>query len=393
MSARSVRRAMLFVALFAAACTGGAGEGDGSDAPVPSGDEAEDRVADLSAASVRLYLGQISPMLVGRVLNDSEIASIEDRSAAAIPDVLEGWRTEEGFFEAARTLLEIKLSVSGMRSGIDFGLPGNIVEHVVANNRPWSEILTSETCYDADDTPMECDTGAPFAAGVLATRAYLVSRAGRFNLTRAGTMMNTFACRKYPLEDELQPRLDKTMLIEMFRAESAAEQMDARAAGGFGNGFACYTCHGQFSAHAQPFVRFDRDGMWQEDATGLQNPDAQLGESFDGLSTSHMIDPENAKSEHSQMFGMPVDNLRQAAEVIAANPVFFQCSARNMLEYALDLNDAVGVDDSLVQDVADRAIARNPEPTFHDLLVVTFGHERVILTAVKNLEQEQEEAP
>ena len=224
------------------------------------------QVAELSPAEAETYLGLLVQPLVGRVLSAAEREQIVARGGAAVTTLVTAWATEPGFAEAARRLVQQKLSVSGNKDGIDFELPGHLAAYVVRHDLPWSTLITADHCVSAAGERIACDTGAPYTAGVLTTRAFLTSRASRFNLTRSSALMRAFACRKYPLEDTLQPRLDRLSLIPMFQAQTAEEQTDPRAQSGFGNGFGCYTCHGQFSAHAQLFVKFDEQGRWHADA-------------------------------------------------------------------------------------------------------------------------------
>ncbi|MCA9583320.1 MAG: hypothetical protein KC416_16080, partial [Myxococcales bacterium] len=258
------------------------------------------------------------------------------------------------------------------------------VAHVVLDDLPWAEILTSDTCYTADNEPRACDTGAPYTAGVLTTRAFMVSRVGRFNLTRASTLMGVFACRKYPMEDDLQPRIDRARLIEMFRADNAEEQAEERAKAGFGNGAECYTCHGQFSLHAQPFVRFDKEGVWHQDATGLQSEaeTAQLGESDNGLFTSHLEDPAEAASERTQFFGKEVENLVGVATELSASDAFGRCSVENVLGYVFNLDEGVSVAPEVTEDALQRARNRHYDFTFADLMVSTLSHPSVVFTTL-----------
>jgi hypothetical protein len=327
------------------------------------------------------YLAQLAPMLVSRELNASELEQTENAKELAIAPILANWTAEPAFAQAARLLIEQKLGVSGNRDGIDFDLPGNLAEYVVKHELPLTTFLTADYCVDALGQKRTCDTGAPFAAGVLGTRAYLVSRASRFNLTRSSTMMRAFACRAYPLEDTLQPRIERTRLIPMFQAQSPEEQTDPGAVNGFGNGFACYTCHGQFSAHAQLFVKFDLTGLWREEATGLQEPNEELGRSKDGLFVSHLLNPTEAASERSQLFGHPVENLREAALTLAANPVFVECQVRNVLEYALHLDAADPVSPAVMVEVGKKA-SEQGEPTFGSLVQATFTHPSIVEAVV-----------
>src|SRR5262249_31946514 len=151
--------------------------------------------------------------------------------------------------------------------------------------------------------PIACDTGAPYAAGVLATRAFLANNAGRFNLKRARTWMRTFACLDYPMPDALQPRLARDVLIPLFQQDH--DEKDN--VGSFGNGAACYTCHGQFGAHAQLFVKYDASGLWRANADGQQLPGGEQGRSANNLFTSHLSSPAAAASEASMVFGQPVE--------------------------------------------------------------------------------------
>jgi hypothetical protein len=350
------------------------------------------RVELLSAPLTRAYLGSLAPLLAGRVLSAAEREQIEAQRGGAIRPILEAWGDEPAFAEAARSMMESRLAVSGTRDGIDFNLPGNTVAQVVRTRAPWSEILTADTCYSASGNETPCDTGAPYAAGVLATRAFMSSRAGRFNLTRAGTVLGVFSCKKYPLSDEAEPPIERSRLLSMFQATSSEEQTEEAAKAGFGNGLACYSCHGQFGPHAQLFVRFDRDGIWHADATGLQNPDpaAQLGESVNGLMASHLVNPAEAGEERSQMFGETVENLAEAAKVIGASPDFQSCAVRSALEYGLGLDRGARVDDRLLVEIADGIRADHAEPTFQDIVVATFADPRVAHTAARALEERNE---
>jgi hypothetical protein len=339
----------------------------------------------VSAEQLLDYARYLAPVLVGRVLAEAEEQSLAEQGMAALGPLLDAWGREPGFAHSARTMMEMRLAASGQRDGIDYGLPGYLVQHVVAGDRPWSEVLTSDTCYDAADEPIACDTGAPYTAGVLTTRGFLAANEGRFNLRRSITTMATFACSAYPLPDTLQPRIEKARLITMFQAETAEQQMEAAAAGGFGNGFECYVCHGQFSLHAQLFVRFDRSGAWREDANGQQNPDAQLGESFNGTMRSHMIDPGEAASEASSIFGSDVTDLSQAARAIAAHPVFLNCAARNLLDHGLRLDPTKSVDGKLLSAIAAAARQSSADPTLRELMVAAFSHPDVVRDAVAGL--------
>jgi hypothetical protein len=253
----------------------------------------------------RIYLESLAPMIVGRLLSVDENNLIYHFGADAIVPIVEAWIHEPGFGDTARAMLQVKLSASGNKDGVDFELPGNLAAHLARNDRPYHEIITADYCVDPAGVQIPCDTGAPYTAGVLTTRAYLIANQSRFNLRRARRMMFNFACEVYPMSVDLQPPVAKADLIPMFQAMTKDEQTVPEAANGFGNGEACYKCHSQFSAHAQLYVRFAQDGLWHADATGLQDPMNELGRSTNGLFTSHFAAPPPPRRRSRRCSGPP----------------------------------------------------------------------------------------
>lgn len=361
---------------------GGTGSGTAGSGSSSGGTPAE--VATLSAQATETYLGKLAPPVVGRVLNQGERASILAKGGTAIEPIVAAWLAEPGFAKAARRFVELGLQVSGQKSGVDFDLPGNLVEYVVSNSRPWSEVLTAQTCYDASLAPIPCDTGAPYTAGVLTTRAYLISRASRFNLTRSSALMKNFACQIYPQAPELQPPIDKPRLIPMFQAATPEEQTEEKAKSGFGNGHGCYSCHSQFSLHAQLYVKFNSHGQWIATADGHQDngPAAELGRSVDGLMASHLKDPTEAASERSDMFGKSVENLKEAAAVVATQATFAPCAAQRFLDFALGVNGAIEYDPRIFEEVVLGAPA---DPTLQQIVQELLTHPVVIGSVATSL--------
>lgn len=333
--------------------------------------------AQYTDASIRHYMARLSSMAAGRSLNESELAQIKEKRQAAVGLIVGQWMNDGFFPESARMMVEAQLSTSGTTADVNFNLPGNLALHLVKNDLPYSGILTAEYCIGDDGQKRACDTGAPYTAGVLTTRAYMVKNQSRFNLRRAGRMLKEFACREYPMETEIQVPLKAELLIPMF----AVVKGDEKSA--FGNGTACYSCHSQFGAHAQFFVKFDSFGNYKPEATGLQGTGKELGRSTDTLMTSHMIDPAMAASEKSQMFGSSAQNLRDGAVILAESDLFVECAIRNVLKHYLRMPDseAKAVPGALVKAIAAKVRAKsgtNVKATFKDIMRETFTHPSVI---------------
>jgi hypothetical protein len=337
----------------------------------------------VSDVGAEIYLRKLAPMIVQRVLTPEERAQIKTQKGCAIEPILAGWTTQDAFVASSRRFLEESLQVSGMFRDVDFDIPGNMAAYLVKNKKPWSNIITSDTCYDKDLNPHACDTGAPYSAGVLTTRAFIGGRTSRFNLSRASAMLLNFACRAYPMEDALQPRMEKPWLQPLFQANSPAEQTDPRGATLANNGFGCYICHGQFSVHAQFFVKFDGTGLWQAAATGIQDPVGELGRSLNGLMASHLKDPERAGLEGIQMFGKPAKNLAEAARIMVDSPTFIECAAKRYLDYFLGVPDqAISYDLNMFPGLGERIRTKTPNPTLQEIVMGLFTDPSVVRSVI-----------
>lgn len=331
-------------------------------------------LADYTGEQRLFYLGHLSSMINGRPLSPTE-QNTALQEPNAIDIVVSSWTQSAHLESAAQDMLNRLLSTSGQNQNVNWNLPGNLIRYIVKSKLPLSEVITANYCVADNLTKTACDTKAPYQAGVLTTRAYLMANKGRFNLSRASTLLKTFACQEYPMPTTLQPPLEKTDLIEMF----ARDKVEAGENIEFGNGFACYKCHSQFGAHTQFFVRFDQNGIYQPNATGLQMPGAEPGVSENQLYVSHFNSATNrSSSETSNMFGAQVNNLSQAAQEMAKNPIFLECSIRNTLGYFLRLDQKIkyDIDPALIKTIASSIESENP--TFQEIVNKTFTNKKVI---------------
>ncbi|RZA20567.1 MAG: hypothetical protein EOP10_17920 [Proteobacteria bacterium] len=304
--------------------------------------------------AVQTYARQLSSQLAGRPLSEAERKLIATEGEAALPALIKSWVDDPFFSKAFRARVEILIGTSGERDSVDFNLPGNLAQYIVSQKLPMGELLTADYCVDAKGAKITCDTGAPFAAGVIGTRGYLLAHAGRFNLGRANAMMSAFACTHYPMSESLQPRIPKADLIPNFRISSAEEAKEAGSTG-FGNGAACYTCHGQFSAHTQFFVKFDDKGLYKADASGLQSQKLEFGRADNDLYASHFIDPKKSADESSDMFGTKASNLSEAMKAMSSNPAFLQCMVKQVVAHVFNLDSEVSnkINDKFMEIVAE----------------------------------------
>ncbi len=354
----------------------GAGVAPGTMPPAPSAPSLGARRAALDNALVRAYAQRLAPMLVGRSLSAQEDETLTSGGGAGLPSLIEGWSREPGFSSTARDWISTKLKASGTRDGVNLNLPGNLAAYLAKNRLPHSELLVANFCIDDQGEKTTCDTGAPFSSGILTTRAFLANNASRFNLKRARTVLRSFGCADYPLPAERQPPLAREVLIPLFKQD----KKEGDASGTFGNGFACYACHSQFGAHAQPFVKFDADGKYIADATGVQLAGGEQGRSTGKLFASHMIDPLTSADESSQIFGKPVKNLAGMGQAYVETESFWTCSIGSLMGYVFGLADSTvfALPQDVLADIVTAAKAKEPQPSLATLSVEAFSHPAVV---------------
>lgn len=330
-----------------------------------------------TTAQVLSYMRYLSSMLVHRSLTSAEVTRLQSEGRVAIAPIVEAWTREENFSQSVRIYVENLLQVSGTSNGINYSLPGNLGLDIARRNRPYGDLLTASQCVNASGQVIACDTNAPFTAGVLTTRAFMVRYAGAYNISRAGKMTYKFLCMEYPFPQNEEPPLAQQDLIPQFSTTAGAIT--------FGNGNNCYSCHSQFGHHAQLMVKFDASGFYQANASGLQNPNAGDGASFNGLMTSHMINPARAANERSQMLGRPAANLAEAARAIVDSRRFLPCATKNLMKHYLKLKDqdVTTIRPELLEEITKIARDRNPQPSFSDLMVSIVSHPKVFDSFIK----------
>lgn len=327
-----------------------------------------------SGWSAERYLRRIAPLVVGRPLSlDERARLLSQGSRESLAVIIETWTRAPAFLDSVRRFTERRLALSGKSGDIDYDLPGNLAVHLESQNLPASRILTNDYCVDAAGNRRACDTGAPFEAGILTTRAYLAKHAGAFNLARAAHLLRTFTCEDYPLAPDREPPAAAADYIDIF----AATHSDLNF--GFGNN--CYACHGQFGKHAQLFVKFDATGRYVPSATGLQNTgtDVAGGTSTQGTFVSHYRNPARAEDESSEIFGKPARDLAEAAAHVVKDDAFLQCTVKHVLKYYLRLRDTVAdtVPDALLAQIAQRIQTKQADPTMGTIIAQTLSHEDV----------------
>lgn len=308
------------------------------------------------------YLSLFSTQIVHRPLTAAEVTQVRSQGSAAFGTIIARWFLEPEFINSSQIFVENLMRTNGVSETTDYNLPGNLGRDIARRNRPYTDLITANTCVNAAGNNMACDTTAPFTAGVLTTKAFLSTAKGAYNISRAGRMMDKFLCTTYPLAEIDEPKLQVNQLIDQFATQNGAIT--------FGNGNNCYSCHSQFGLHAQFFVKFNLNGVYVANANGLQNPAATDGFSTNGLATSHLRTPASAESESSRILGQNAANLSEAARIIAQSSRFLPCAVKSMMQHYMRLNtqSAASIKPDLYNELARVARLQQPAPSISHLL-------------------------
>ena len=81
------------------------------------------------------------------------------------------------------------------------------------------------------------------------------------------------------------------------------------------------------------------------------------------------------------MLGQPVKDLAEAAKVLTEAPVFVECAAQNVIEHVLRVEQGPlgkNIDGTLLEEVAEKATAVSPDPTFQAVVIAAFTHPSVV---------------
>jgi hypothetical protein len=162
------------------------------------------------------YMAYLSSQIVHRPLTAAETSSLRTGGRQAIRSVAQGWVSEAAFQDSAQQYIETLMMASGTLDGVDYSLPGYLGRDIARRTRPYADLLRATSCVNRAGQNIACDTGAPYAAGILTTRAYMASTKGAYNIARASKMMRRFLCTEYPLPEVEEPKLAAADLIPQF---------------------------------------------------------------------------------------------------------------------------------------------------------------------------------
>lgn len=317
------------------------------------------------------YMSFLSSKLVNRPLTAQETNLIRSQGQASFGQIITSWTDDPRFFQSAKQYVELLLATNGSNDGVNFDLPGYLGLDIARRKRPYKDLITAQNCVNQNGQNIPCDTGAPFTAGVLTTKAFMKKAQGAYNIARAGKLMTEFLCTTYPLPDALEPKLNQADMVPELGTTSGAIT--------FGNGNNCYSCHSQFGHHTQFFVKFDLNGNYVANATGLQSLGATDGFSQNNLLVSHLREPARARSESSQILGRPAANLQEASQVIANSNLFLPCAIKHLMRHFLRLTDQnmASIKPDLFEKITQDALALNPDPSFSHLLTAIITNPNV----------------
>ena len=82
------------------------------------------------------------------------------------------------------------------------------------------------------------------------------------------------------------------------------------------------------------------------------------------------------------MFGKSVENLKEAAAVVASQPTFAPCAAQRFLDFALGVNGAIDYDARIFEEVV---LGASADPTLQQIVLELLTHPVVIGSVTASL--------
>lgn len=188
------------------------------------------------------------------------------------PDLAPTLRT---FFLDLFGLPDAVIDVGG--SPVNHAEPANLATYLVANDLPFSGLLTAPYCVDNALNPVPCSGGTPIPAGVLSNQAYLSYYAGNVGFNWAQISTQLLSCRITPDPSDA-PLVECNNCGTGNPAEVPPEDDPSdppRLHKKYqGLGTACTRCLGVFSARRLAFAKYDTDGVYNSTftITDLETP-------------------------------------------------------------------------------------------------------------------------
>jgi len=313
------------------------------------------------------YAQYLASKLLGRTLNAGELASLQQSGLSELSNILTAWSLGQEYQTSVALYYEQKLAVGGGSiEGVNFNKPRFLIKHILSKNLPLAELLTASYEVDENSQIENCPHGAGNCMGLMTQKAFLRSSSSRFNLRRAGSLLDTFLCRDVPLSNDLNPLEDKSLLIQAFAAENLDEVPPG--AQNVVNGSNCYSCHGHFAPFTQLFVKFDNKGQYQPSATGLQDPSLAFGEASNNMATSH-YKGTHAGEINIKLLGSNIKTMTAAAELIVSKDEFAQCMIKNSLSQVFERYNSDKLTDDLIKYYFEKTQAKAQELKYTDILV------------------------
>jgi len=209
---------------------------------------------------------------------------------------------------------------------------------IVVEGRPFGEMFTatSNTCptFDGDSGQFvdgDCDNGVTTHAGVLTNPGSMKQFYANMAFRRVRWVQEIFACSKFPSEQTEAVTQGEGQYSNPWPFESVAtDPIDFQDT----SSVVCANCHASMNRLAPLFAYFDDEGQLQDTIQVMTPtaPDPQTTE------LSHWLaDGEDTAWRH----GVPVDNLTQLGEAMAADPDVQKCIVARLWNFTMSKEDIV----------------------------------------------------
>lgn len=236
-------------------------------------------------------------------------------------NVIQKYLDSQEFIDNQRSYFQKMFEMQGQSDGINFDEPTNLALYLIKNNMDFRQILQADFCVDNNLNKISCSAfknpsdQTTQAAGIVTTRAFLITWARAFNFRRVNHMYEELACSEFPDTSDAGMALPTISdRVKTFNCTNCSP--------------ACYSCHRSLNARASLFYKFDLNGFYN------LNPSNSVATQTDTGAVSTVADLLNNNAT-PVYHGVKLTNLRSYATRLSHSRKFRNCMAMRMTNLML----------------------------------------------------------
>jgi hypothetical protein len=266
--------------------------------------------------------------LVNRPPTSDELTKAR-QGLAQYNSVIDSYLEAPEFYTQLKRYFQDSFEMAGVVDNINHDEPANLAVYLVKNNIDYREVITADYCVDNNLNKIACSSFSKNpadannqAAGAITTQAFLKKWASAFNFFRTREIMQNFACKNYPNENEAG-----------MKAEEIAGSAEVATFNLTSGSPACYNCHKSMNPVASLFFSFDRKGFFN----AIPNDNRAANEKILRVTTQvAKVEDLLVNNVKPEFHGEEITSIRDYASKLSNNQIFRDCVAQRFSQFILN---------------------------------------------------------